>query len=155
MTISKNFRKPGLLTGFLIVGLMILLSTQCLAESKPHIRHHIEKVSRDYTYIDFLENKKPFEIISTVGGEHMTFYKVLAFEKDEFCVTLTTLDGVVFFGISGKGVHIESLPTSNAKKKVVKVEALETIFTIDLSAHPYGEYQLQIEKLHPASKQRS
>ncbi len=83
----------------------------------------------------------------------MTFYKVLTFEKDEFCVTLTTLDGTVFFGISGKGVHIESLPALNTQKKLVKIEAQEAIFTIDLSAHPYGKYQLQIEKLNTVFKQ--
>lgn len=77
----------------------------------------------------------------------MTFYKVLAFENDIFCVTLTTLNGVVFFGISGEGIRIEGLPSSNAQKKVVKVEAQEAIFTVDLSAHPDGEYHLQIEKL--------
>jgi len=36
MKISKNFRKPGFMMGFLIVGLMILLSTQCQAGPKPH-----------------------------------------------------------------------------------------------------------------------
>lgn len=85
----------------------------------------------------------------------MSFYKVIAFEKDEFCVTLTTLDGVVFFGISGEGIHIESFPSSNTSKKLVKVEAQETIFSVDLSSHPYGEYQLQIEKLTPILKEKS
>ncbi len=82
----------------------------------------------------------------------MTFYKVIAFEKDEFCVTLTTLNGVVFFSISGEGVRIKSIPSLRALKKVVAVEAQETIFAIELSAHPYGEYQLQIEKMVPVLK---
>ena len=120
--------------------------------SPSHVRQHIEKVSRDYTYIDFVKNENPFEVVSEVGGEHMTFYKVLAFEKDEFCVTLTMLDGTVFFGISGEGINIESLPDLNTQKKKVKIEAQEAIFTIDLSAHPYGKYQLQIEKLSTVLK---
>ena len=115
--------------------------------SRSHIRHVVEKVSRDYIYIDFIENENPFRVISEVGGEHMTFYKVLAFENDEFRVTLTTLDGMVFFSVAGTGVYIESLHDPTIQKKVVKIKSQEAVFSIELSAHPYGKYQLEIQKI--------
>jgi hypothetical protein len=53
MKISKNFHKPGLIMGFLIVLLMILLSTQCQAAPKPHKDKNIgqAKVNRDETNV--------------------------------------------------------------------------------------------------------
>ena len=122
----------------------LLAGTGCCPSQ---IRYIHKEVSRDHTYIEFTENTRPLTIDSEVGGEHMTFYKVLAFQSDRFQITVTPLEGKVFSGISGDGIQIQKIPGSNVFQWTVEVDALETIFTIDLSAHPYGRYRLRIEKL--------
>ncbi len=129
----------NLLILIFLPGLMLL---QGCADS--HILHHREDVSRNWIYIDFSTNQHPYETESAIGGEHMTFYKVLGFENDEFIVTVKNLEGRVDWGITGDGIRIESLP--DAEKKRVFVDASEAIFTLDFSAHPFGRYKLRVEK---------
>lgn len=102
--------------------------------------------------MDFSRNNHPYETISIVGGEHMIFYKILGFENDKFSVTVETLEGKVFWGVSGDGICIESIPGIEEVKKRVKVDAMEAIFSVDISAHPYGRYKLRVEKLPTEKK---
>ena len=131
----------------LVIFTGVLLFQGCTGS---HILNQREGLSRTWIYIDFSRNQHPYETESIVGGEHMTFYKVLGFENDEFTVTVETFKAIearVDWGISGDGIRIESLPDQDGKeKKRVTVDASEAIFTVDFSAHPYGEYKLRIEK---------
>ncbi len=131
----------------LILCLGIILLQGC-ADS--HVLHYREDVSRNWIYIDFSRNPHPYEIEAIVGGEHMTFYKVLGFENDEFTLTVETFKDIearVDWGITGDGINVESLPDKGGEeKKRVIVDAPEVIFTVDFSAHPNGSYKLRIEK---------
>ena len=141
----KMYSKSAILSKALLLFLGVILLQGCIDS---HILHQREDVSRNWIYIDFSRNPHPCEIESAVGGEHMTFYKVLGFENDEFSVTVKNLNGHVDWGIAGDGISVESFPdqSSEGKKRVIVNES-EVIFTIDFSAHPYGEYKLRIEKL--------
>lgn len=135
---------------FSLILLLCLWSISLQGCAESHILLHREGLSRTWIYIDFSRNKDPYETISNVGGEHMTFYKILGFEGDEFHVTIETLEGNVFWGVEGDGVLIESLPGGDTEKRSVTVVASEAIFTIDFSAHPFGGYKLKVEKLPSA-----
>ncbi len=128
---------------FLLLVLLFILAS-C---SPNQIRYQQQQVSRDYTYIEFTENIRPLTIIDEVGGEQMNFYKVLAFQGDQFDVKVVPLEGVPASSISGVGFRTKEIPGKNLPHWIIEVEALESIFTIDLSAHPYSRYQLYIEKL--------
>ncbi|WP_148267002.1 hypothetical protein [Pseudodesulfovibrio mercurii] len=111
------------------------------------VRHRQELVSRDYSYIDFTQNAAPLTIVADVGGEHMTYYKVLAFQGDRFRITVADLDGETSTVISGDGIRIRKGPDATVFQRLVEVEALDTLFSVELDAHPYGRYRLIIEKL--------
>ncbi|WP_321492066.1 hypothetical protein [uncultured Desulfobacter sp.] len=140
----KNRVRRRKLPGLVLFVLMTLLVQGC---SKSHILFQREGISRTWIYIDFTKNETPYENQSIVGGEHMTFYKVLGFEGDEFVVTVETIEGNVMWGVMGDQVNIEPVRESNTEKKYVTVVDTEAIFTIDFSAHPFGQYKLTIEKM--------
>ncbi len=124
--------------------LMIIPLQGC---SSSHVLFQREGLSRNWIYIDFSRNKAPYENESEVGGEHMTFYKILGFEGDEFNVTVKTLEGEVSWGVMGDGVSVTAISGGDDKGRHVTVEDSEDIFTVDFSAHPYGRYKLTVEKL--------
>ncbi len=130
-----------------LYGLIFILLVFLCACSPSQIRYQQQRVSRDYTYLEFMENVQPLTLVAEVGGEHMSFYKVLAFQGDKFKVRISALDGKPFAGISGEGIHTQESLDGSSWLCVVEVKALETLFTIDLSAHPFSRYQLRIEKL--------
>ena len=130
--------------GMILILFSVSVFTGCAA---PYILHQRKDVSRDWTYLDFSRTNRPFVTRSAVGGEHMTFYRVIGFQNDRFIITLTPLTGDLFFSAAGEGVHVESLSGGAHRKKTVAVLAEEAVFSVELSAHPYGEYQLEIKKL--------
>lgn len=126
---------------FILLGMLVLAG--CAPQ---HILHYREAVSRDYTTITFSENSSPFRHKSQVGGEHMSFVKVLGFEGDVFIVELTSAEGDVGCHITGEDIRVER-DLSGGNKQTVTVLSGEVLFSVAVSAHPYGEYVLQISKL--------
>ena len=57
-----------------------------------------------------LRNKAPYENVWEVGGEHMTFYKILGFEGGGFNVTVEALEGYVSWSLMGDGVSVNAIP---------------------------------------------
>ncbi|MGE4423989.1 MAG: hypothetical protein AB7D39_16950 [Pseudodesulfovibrio sp.] len=128
--------------------LLVLFSLQAVAGCAPdRVRYRQERVSRDYNYIDFTQNTQPLTIVAEVGGEHMSFYKVLAFEGDRFRITVADLEGKTSAVVTGDGIEIREGADAGVFQRVVEVESLETLFSVELDAHPYGRYRLKIEKL--------
>ncbi len=144
----------------------ILLTWGCSAygheklDEKPlsHVIHYQEDVSRDFTYINFNHNPLPFTQQGEVGGEHIRFLNVLGFAGDKFTVAVTAIDGDVYDIVSGEGVEVvvmestdmESTAVERASKTSlyeVTVIDREALFAVELSAHPYADYRLVITKL--------
>ncbi|MBU1341472.1 MAG: hypothetical protein KKE44_04275 [Proteobacteria bacterium] len=125
--------------------IFICTLTLFLSCSPSHILNYKEDVSRDYTYIDFVRNPEPFKVTSEVGGEHIRYIKILGFEGDKFLVELTQIKGDVMFNLSGLGFDIKKCPANNIETALVR--DMETIISIAVYAHPYGEYTLTITKL--------
>jgi hypothetical protein len=122
----------------------IIAFTLIFGCSPSHILRYEEDVSRDYTYIDFARNTGPFNIESQVGGEHIKYIKILGFEGDKFLINFKPLKGEPMYNLSGQGFDTKKCRT---QMETVFVRDLETIISLALSAHPYGEYSLTITKL--------
>lgn len=131
---------------FVVLSIFLLLSAVVGCTSS-QIRYHQQQLSQDYTYIDFTENSTPLSIIAEVGGEHMSFYKVIAFYGDRFKICVIPLEGKPAATLSGDGVTVKESADEGFLQWVVQVDATEVFITIDFSAHPYGRYTLLIEKL--------
>lgn len=125
--------------GFFLFPTIVLFSC-----SPSHILHYKENVSRDYTYIDFARNPDPYEITSSVGGEHIRYIKILGFEGDKFIVTLMPHKGDIQLDISGTGFDTRECQT---RMETIFVRDLEAIISLAIHANPYGEYTLNINKL--------
>ena len=110
-----------------------------------HIIHRYDNVSRDYTYLEFYRNSQPCKLQGRIGGEHQTFIKVLGFSGDRYSVSLTKITDSPDFNISGDGIKVSNTTKSN--EKIIEIEAMETFFSINVSAYPYGKYQMTITKL--------
>lgn len=141
MTKKQTINFTPKLWGTVLAVLICFLFSGC---SPSHILHYKEDVSRDYTYIDFSRNPSPFQVTSFVGGEHTRYIKILGFEGDKFIVELTPAQGNTMFSISGQGFDTRQIHDG---MKTVLVRDVETIISIALSAHPDGEYTLNINKL--------
>ncbi|WP_148204277.1 hypothetical protein [Syntrophotalea carbinolica] len=111
-----------------------------------HILHYREDVSRDFTTISFSANRAPYYHRSQVGGEHMSFVQVLGFEGAVFRIELILEVGNVDCSIYGEGVVVESDPAGDNTQIVTVVDG-EVLFSVGLSAYPYGEYTLKISNL--------
>ncbi|WP_319583167.1 hypothetical protein [uncultured Pseudodesulfovibrio sp.] len=133
--------------GFLLLTTLLLSLAVLAGCAQSQVRYRQERVSRDYTYIDFTQDTRPLTFVSEVGGEHMSYYKVLAFEGDRFRVTVTDLEGKTSSVITGDGVEIREGTSMNGFQRIVEVQELETLFSIELDAHPYARYRLGIEKI--------
>lgn len=126
---------------FILLGMLVLPGC-----APSHILHYREDVSRDFTTITFSGTTAPFRHKAQVGGEHMSFVNVLGFAGDVFLVELTAEMGDVGCSVSGEGIVVESDP-AGGNKQMVTIAGGESLFTVALFAHPYGEYVLQISKL--------
>lgn len=126
---------------FILLGMLVL--SGC---APSHILHYREDVSRDFTTITFSGNSSPFRHKAQVGGEHMSFVNVLGFEGDVFLVELTAEMGDVGCSVSGEGIVVEPDPAGDNKQTVTIVGG-EVLFSVGVSAYPYGEYVLQISRL--------
>jgi len=62
-------------------------------------------------------------------------------------MALTSQDDEVMLNISGDGIHVYSDNPLNFNQYRTKIEEKEAIFSVALSTHPYGEYNLNIKKL--------
>ncbi|MGE4542785.1 MAG: hypothetical protein AB7D06_01625 [Pedobacter sp.] len=125
---------------YLVLG--AVLFTGC---APSHVLHHDDDVSRDYTYITFLRNRSPYRLESQVGGEHISSVTVLGFEGDIYQVELDSRVGDVDCYICGEGIHVERDPATINKQTVTVLER-DCLFSVELSAYPYGEYMLRISK---------
>jgi hypothetical protein len=130
--------------------LCLLLCTGLLSCSKSHIIHTQEKVSRDYTYIDFVRNPDPLSLRTSVGGEHIKAVKILGFEGDKYLVEFTNHSGTVRFQVAGEGILFKK---TDPNRGTIFIRDIEAIAAIETWAHPSAEYTLSITPLKPlASK---
>ena len=130
------------------LSLLMLCCLSAVAGCAPsQLRYRQEMTSRDYNYIDFIRNSEPLTFVSEVGGEHMTFYKVLAFQGDTFRITVVDLEGRTAPAISGEGIEVRKGSDSSVFQRIVEVQDPDALFYIELDAHPFGRYRLEIEKL--------
>lgn len=120
---------------------LLTFDNDCL----PHIMHRAEKVSRDYTYLEFYRNTGPCRFKGIIGGEHQTFINVVGFSGDRYSVSLIEKKNEPSFSISGDGIKVSRQKREN--EIIVEIEAMQTFFSISPSAYPYGEYQITIKKL--------
>lgn len=111
----------------------------------PHIMHRAEKVSRDYTYLEFYRNTGPCRFQGVIGGEHQTFINVIGFSGDRYSVSLIDKKNETSFSISGDEIKVSRQKSEN--EQIIEIEAMQTFFSISPSAYPYGEYQITIKKL--------
>ncbi len=138
------FNRHGL---FLTLILLITISG-C---TPSHVLHFKEDVSRDYTYIDFVRNPDPFVVRTSVGGEHIKTIKILSFEGDKFILEFTNHQGEVMFNISDGDAEYKRM---NEFSGTIIIRNLDSLVSIETSAHPYAEYTLTITPLN-AKKQKS
>ena len=140
----RSMRLPILGLHALLLGLLSLLSC-----APAHVIDYREAVSRDWTTVAFTRNTKNYRHRSQVGGEHISTVQVLGFRGDVFRIKLASRGDPVMFTIFGDGIRTVDTGQQNDKDALVVVEALETIVKIELSAHPYGAYELTIEPIQP------
>lgn len=131
---------PAKCVYYLVLG--VVLFTGCVPS---HVLHHHDDVSRDYTYITFSRNRSPYRLESQIGGEHVSSFRVLGFEGDIYQVEIDSRVGDVDCYISGEGIHVERDPATINKQTVTVLER-DCVFSVALSAYPYGEYMLRISK---------
>lgn len=110
-----------------------------------HVIHRLTSTSQDFSYLEFYRDKSPCHLQGIIGGEHQTFIKILALQGDTYSVSFTSLQGDTHFSVQGEGINVLNLKENN--EKIIKVEALESILSIEPYAYPYGEYQMIIRKL--------
>lgn len=136
---------------YLFVPALLLQANHALSDEKilnvngclPHITCQREDVSRDYTCVDLTDNNSPCEFQGVAGGEHQTFIQVYGSYGEKFSISFTKLKGNPMFNISGENIELSNISESAS---CVFIKAKKTFFTIALSAHPYGEYQVNIKK---------
>ncbi|MCW8331722.1 hypothetical protein MD588_23255 [Photobacterium sp. SDRW27] len=115
-----------------------------------HVIRHTEALSRDYTYIDFSRNPKPFQHQDIVGGEHESLFKVLGFQGERFSVVLKSIDGEIMYFVDGDQILISNyFDSAEQKERGEEVEIIgqDSWFIISVYAHPYAEYLLTVTKL--------
>lgn len=122
-------------------GLGSLLLLFVLSGCADHVIYHQQKTSRDYTYIDFSRNSSPYLFRGQVGGEHMSFIKVLGFQGDRFTVTMRQ-SGDAGFTVYGEDACVRRSGTTAE----VAIKAIDALFVIEISALSYGDYELEIAK---------
>jgi hypothetical protein len=119
--------------------------------SKPsHLLKHIEMLSRDYFYIDFSRDDSKYEQRSAVGGEHGTHYYILGFERDIFSISIYSEDENVGYVPKDNSYKILSEHWDDKKQVnmlIIEVIGQQTWVDVSLSAHPFAEYRIVIERL--------
>ncbi|WP_028866232.1 hypothetical protein [Psychromonas aquimarina] len=132
--------------------LMSLSFSAVTAEAKdpPQLLRHAETLSRDHFYLHFDENGR-YSKQNIIGGEHQTAYHMLGFESDVFQVTVKSLEGEAMYSFSGEGFqHNSNSGEPNTEIVTVLYQYYgqpSTWVTIWLSAHPYAEYIITVDKL--------
>ncbi len=104
-----------------------------------------ETVSRDFTCLEFKDDHPPCVIDGMAGGEHTSFITVTGNHGDTFRVHFIPTLGSPYYTIDGTG--IKPLKTRTPNETEIAMDGEISEFVISLSAHPYGEYRLVIEKL--------
>jgi hypothetical protein len=115
-----------------------------------HLIRHIESVSRDYFYIDFSRDKTIYKQQSVVGGEHETHYYILGFEADVFNIKIHSTDGNVGHVPNDESYNIVAQHWEEEAQITiftVKIIAQQTWIDISLSAHPFAQYSIEIERV--------
>ncbi len=128
----------------IILFLSLVLPIAILGCSPSHILHFKKEVSRDYTYVDFVRNDDPFQVTTSVGGEHIKTLKIIGFEGDKFLIEFNNKKGKVNFNIPNRDTVYKRI---NNYSGTILIHDLDAIVSIETSAHPYAEYSLKITPL--------
>ena len=124
--------------------LTLVLLTTISGCTPSHILHFKKDVSRDYTYINFTRNPDPFVVRTSVGGEHIKAIKILGFEGDKFLLEFFNHIGKVNFNFSDYDTEYRRI---NEFSGTILIRNIDSIVSIETSAHPYAEYTLKITPL--------
>ncbi len=111
-----------------------------------HVIRQQKDVSRDFTFIHFGHNKSPYVHQGEVGGEHISYIRVLGQAGDRFTVKVEALTGDLYDIVTGDGIKVASHTSKKTSQYEVSVSGRDTLFSVELSAHPYAEYKLIITK---------
>lgn len=109
----------------------------------PHITSQREDVSRDYTCVDIKDRNEPCVFQGIAGGEHQTFIQVSGSYGDKFSVSFSKIAGNPMFTITGDGIETTR---SKDDETIISIQNEATFFSIVLSAHPFGEYKVNLKK---------
>jgi hypothetical protein len=132
----------------LLLGLLLIAAPTHGATN--HLIKHIELLSRDYFYIDFSRNKTTYKQQSNIGGEHETHYLILGFEGDNFIIKLHSKDGNVGHVPNDESYNIVAQhwdKKAQVRIFTVKIIAQQTWIDVSLSAHPFAQYNIEVERV--------
>ncbi|MDJ0836708.1 MAG: hypothetical protein QNK37_09330 [Acidobacteriota bacterium] len=128
--------------------IILMAMAFCLSGCRSHVLTDKTELSRDHTYISFQKLKKPYVRKGEVGGEQISFIKIIAFAGDRFDVAVTSTGGRLDLYVEGEGVRVEDSDEQDVKKRVTVAEdRLETFVEISLTAHPAANYTLTVTPL--------
>lgn len=133
--------------GLLLIFVLIAAPIQVAAN---HLIRHVESLSRDYFYIDFSRDKSIYKQQSIVGGEHETHYYILGFEADTFIIRIHSAGESVGHVPSDESYKIVTQhwdEEAQATLFTVKIIAQQTWVDVSLSAHPFAQYSIEVERL--------
>ncbi|MCP5078063.1 MAG: hypothetical protein GY951_08425 [Psychromonas sp.] len=137
----------------LLALIFISLSfSAAIAETKgpAQLLQYTETLSRDHFYLHF-DGKSQYRKQNIIGGEQQTAYHILGFEGDVFEVTVKSVEGETHYSISGEGFKQRSNSNKqNSETITVSYQDHEqpsTWVTIWVSAHPFAEYIIRVDKL--------
>jgi hypothetical protein len=85
-----------------------------------------------------------------VGGEHETNYFILGFDADTFIIQIHSVDGDVGHVPRDDSYRIVTKHWDEERQvKIITVKVLEqqTWVKVSLSAHPFAQYSIEVERL--------
>ncbi|OLQ71675.1 hypothetical protein BIT28_12235 [Photobacterium proteolyticum] len=125
-----------------LISLMLVSRTMPVLASDSQILRHIEALSRDYYYVHIEKPARPFQVQDIVGGEHENKYHILGFKGDSFIISLESAEGEAGYSLYGDG--FERVREKHGDR--VTVQGSQTWISIGVSATPYAEYILTVQK---------
>jgi len=126
---------------------ILLMLVGCSLGCQTHVLTKKAELSRDHTFISFEKTNKPYVFKGEVGGEHINYTKIIAFEGDQYKVEVSPESEQLELSVEGKGIRVEDIDNSAFKKKVTVDGSFETFIVLALTAHPSETFTLTITPL--------
>ena len=104
-------------------------------------------MSRDFTYISFAHKKEAYIGKAEVGGEQISYTKIIAFAGEQYQIEVAP-DPNLDLSVSGRGVNVEDITDGFKKRVTVNEDTTETFIEISLTSHPDSTtYSLTVTQL--------